>query len=170
MSYLSSRRHDLTRQTHNLTPQVCSDAKFTDILDTLKKNAQNSPLIYKHSACLMKNGKIFGIGFNKYYGIKLNNQKINLSIHAEMNVMLAKNAKHIRGMDILIIRISSNNKLQNSRPCNTCIDKMKKKGIRKAYYSNSDGNIVYEFIDDMPKLHQSSGNSVRIQQNCIKCM
>lgn len=148
----------------------CSSHKLSSAIDVLKKNAQNSPLTYKHSACLLKNGKIFAIGFNKYYGIKLNNEKINLSIHAEMNVLLSKNYKILKGMDILIIRVGNSNKLQNSRPCNTCIDKMKKKGIRKAYYSNSDGDIVYEFIDNMPKLHQSSGNSIRIQQNCIKCM
>ena len=91
---------------YTTTGVPCSREKLSDVIDVLKKNAQNSPLMYKHSACLMKNGKIFAIGFNKYYGIKLNNEKINLSIHAEMDVILSKNIKFLKGMDILIIRIN----------------------------------------------------------------
>ena len=35
-------------------------------------------------------------------------------------------------------------------------DELKHKGIRKVFYSNSDGNIVYEFVDHMAKIHDCS--------------
>ena len=35
---------------------------------------------------------------------------------------------------------------------------LKKKGIRKAYYSDTNGKIVCEFVDNMKSNYISSGN------------
>lgn len=142
--------------------------KFDNIINILKKNALNSALHYKHSACLLNKNKILAIGNNKYFkDILIENQLVKLSIHAEIDALYKnKYSKNIKGLDILIIRISDNStNLKNSRPCNSCIEKLKQKGIRKVYYSNDNGEIVYEFIDNMPKIHNSSGYLI---QNKLK--
>jgi deoxycytidylate deaminase len=132
--------------------------KFYDNIQTLRRIAQNSPLQHKHGACLMKNNKIITIGYNKYIKKSLvNNIFVKFTIHAEIDALCKLDKKLIKGHDILIIRISKSH-LKNSRPCNSCIEKLKSRGIRKVYYSNEYGNIVCEFLEDMPKLHDSSGH------------
>lgn len=152
-----------------MDPQVCSNNKFAMQIDVLTKLAMNSAVTNKHAACLMTSGKVVGLGVNKYFQIKVNGSAMNLSVHAEMDVLAGLSTKLSKGMDILIIRLGKTIMLRNSRPCNACIDKLKQRGIRKAYYSNVEGQIVYEFVDTMPKLHASSGCKARerIQNLCL---
>jgi len=148
--------------SHSLIKECNDISKFENILNKLKKNALNSSLYYKHSACIFKNDKILTIGNNKYFkNLLIANQMIKLSIHAEIDALSKHNYKNVKGLDILIIRVGDkSNTLKNSRPCNACIEKLKKKGIRKVYYSNDKGNIVYEFIENMEKIHDSSGSVI----------
>jgi deoxycytidylate deaminase len=133
--------------------------KFYDNIQKLKKIAENSPLQHKHSACLMKGDKIISIGYNKYIKESIiNNNIVKFTIHAEIDALCKLDKKLIKGHDILIIRISKSCNLKNSRPCNSCIEKLKRRGIRKVYYSNEYGNIVCEFLEDMSKLHICSGD------------
>lgn len=156
--------------------QFCPIHKLQHVIETLKKKALYSNLQYKHSAGLIHKYRIISSGFNKYIPIssKGNNNIISktdlkTSIHAEIDAILQTDtkskSKFIRGLDIIIIRIKelSNGDivLKNSRPCNSCIDKMRTYGIRKVYYSNDKGDIVYEFLEEMPKLHTSSGSILK---------
>lgn len=138
---------------------VCSSDKFVDQVSILTRLATNSAMTHKHAACLMKGGKIVGMGVNKYFQIKVNQNPMHISVHAEMDALAG--TRSFKGMDILIVRVDKSLTLRNSRPCNSCIDKLRQRGIRKAYYSNVDGDIVYEFVDIMPKLHISSGCKAR---------
>ena len=73
-------------------------------------------------------------------------------IHAEHDAINKlkplKRNKKFEPINILVIRFSKNNKLQNSKPCANCIQTMKilpeRKGyrIKNIYYSNDSGNIV----------------------------
>jgi deoxycytidylate deaminase len=117
----------------------------------------------------MKGNKIYSVGFNKYTKeIMYGNEYVKVTIHAEIDALFNYYPKNAKGMDMLIIRIGRSLDLRNSRPCNSCIDKMNQKGIRKVYYSNDNGDIVYEFIDSMPRIHISSGNMIRDKLR-IKC-
>ena len=134
----------------------CTSYKLHEPLEILKKSAKNSNVQYKHSACLIRGYKILTIGVNKYH------QDKQFTIHAEIDAILKYDTKDLKGMDILTIRISnSSDNLCNSRPCNSCIDKLKQRGVRKAYYSTDNGDVVYEYVDIMPKLHISSGTRYR---------
>lgn len=145
-----------------MSAELCSDDKFFEHVEFLKKVAMNSSLAQRHAACLIKSGKIYGFGFNKCLKIMiLNGQPYKITFHAEVDALFNANNKSVKGMDILIIRLGGPFGLKNSRPCNACIDKLRRKGIRRAYYSNEQGKIVYEIIDDMPKIHISSGNVFR---------
>jgi deoxycytidylate deaminase len=139
------------------------NTKFDNQIDSLRRVASRSPLNHKHGACLMTGNKIVSIGFNKYIRQDIINDKlVKFSMHAEMDA-LCKLDK-VKGMDILIIRIGNDLKLKNSRPCNSCINKLASRGIRKVFYSNECGNIVFEYIDDMEKIHYSSGERIRCKQ------
>ena len=128
--------------------------------DILIKFAENSDVNQRHSAAIIKGDKILNIGFNKYCTLAKKN-----TIHAEMDVLfsLKKKCKNqIKGVDIIIIRISNFNSdtLKNSRPCNHCIEYLQKYSIRKVYYSNEYGNIVCERLENMEKKHISSGHKM----------
>jgi len=133
----------------------------TDFLQKiLIKIAEKSDVNQRHSAAIIKNGKIIDMGFNKYCSFAKKS-----TIHAEMDVLSNlkkkyKNTSSFNGLDIIIIRIGNCNNsfvLKNSRPCNQCIDYLKKYNIKKVYYSNEYGDIVCEKLYDMEKKHVSSG-------------
>lgn len=127
-----------------------------DMLNTLKKAAMRSSVESKHAAALLKGNyknKII-IGFNRPIKEKIKYK----TIHAEMNAIynFPYDKKAIKGMDIIVIR-NKNGNLKNSRPCNHCIEEMCNVGIRKVFYSNDEGKIVFEYIEKMEKTHISSG-------------
>ena len=132
--------------------------KFEEPLKHLKKIACESIVYYKHAAALISGDTIFSSGVNKFIKeIKINDQIHHKTMHAEITVFEKLPRKKVKGMDILVIRINKNFALKNSRPCNQCIDKLIKFGIRKVFYSNEDGIIVSEFVERMEKIHISSG-------------
>lgn len=132
--------------------------KFEEPLQLLKKKAIESIVYYKHAAALISGDTVYSSGTNKFIKqIKNNNQIYYRTMHAEITVFERLPKKKVRGMDILVIRINKHLALRNSRPCNQCIDKLSKLGIRKVYYSNEEGQIVWEFVEQMEKLHISSG-------------
>ncbi len=71
--------------------------------------------------------------------------------------------KHLQNINMLVIRFSKNNKMQNSKPCANCIETMQilpeKKGyrIKNIYYSNENGVIVKSSLTNLQKeeLHYS---------------
>jgi deoxycytidylate deaminase len=142
----------------------CKSYKFEDHVQFLRKIADHSALTNKHSACIIGGDKIISFGYNRCIKTRIkDNQLVKFTIHAEVDALCKIDSRIIKGKDILIIRIGNprTKKLRNSRPCNECIDKLSRYDIRKVYYSNENGDIVYEFLESMPKLHTSSGNQIR---------
>jgi cytidine deaminase len=96
----------------------------------------------------MKKAKILSFGVNQ----SSNSDCITAEIHAEQDAINKlkplKYKKNLESINILVIRLSSKNKLQSSKPCANCIESMKnnptKKGykIQNVYYSDSEGNII----------------------------
>jgi len=88
------------------------------------------------------------LGINTFGDIKGKNP----GIHAEHNALLKlqplRSKKRLAPIDLLVVRLSTSNKLQSSKPCNNCIQIMSRipqqKGykLQNIYYSNSDGDIV----------------------------
>ena len=106
---------------------------------------------------------IYSTGYNKFLKVKSfkidkENSIYYKTIHAEINAICQIPKLMAKGKDILVIRISKNLELKNSRPCNHCIEKLTKIGIRKVHYSNDQGIIISEFVSDMEKFHTSSGS------------
>jgi cytidine deaminase len=116
---------------------------------------------YNHSACIIK-GKInklqvLSFGFNQ-----MGDEKgVKPGIHAEQDAVSKlvplKYKKRLEIVNILVIRLSSKNKLQLSKPCNRCINTMNilpiKKGykIQNIYYSDSTNNIVKISLKNLEK-------------------
>jgi len=96
--------------------------------------------------------------------------------HAEFDALkklpkIKEKTKKLIDLNILVIRLSTTNKLQNSKPCFNCIKMMKsfpiKKGyiIKNIYYSNDEGEIIKTNLDKLEseefhysRFYKRSGN------------
>ena len=45
----------------------------------------------------------------------------------------------------------------NSRPCVHCAENLRRAGIRRVYYSNDTGEIVWENVKEFTTVHMSRG-------------
>ena len=58
-------------------------------------------------------------------------------------------------LEMFVIRVNQMGDLVNSKPCNTCIYYMQLYGIKSVYYSNEDGEIIKEKINNITADHMS---------------
>jgi cytidine deaminase len=119
-------------------------------------------VFYKGNGTLKK-GNILSYGFNMMGDVSGNQPGIHAEYDAINRLRPLKRKKHLQNINILVVRLSKNNKLQSSKPCANCIKTMKilpeKKGyrIRNIYYSNENGDIVTSSLKnlDNEELHYS---------------
>lgn len=69
-----------------------------DMLNTLKKLAQDSDVNFRHAAILIKNGIVYACGYNQYV--------TRGTIHAELSVFLKYPKRYGSGYDIIVVRIN----------------------------------------------------------------
>ncbi len=130
-----------------------------DVIQLLKNIASNSPVKYKHSAALLQGNKVITVGNNKHLDIKYNNEGIKISIHAEIDCM--SNCKNVKGLDLIVIRVNKKGELRNSKPCQECLEKLRKKGIRNVIYSNDLEELEEWNVGELQTDHHSLWNKVR---------
>jgi len=99
---------------------------------------------YHHGSLVVSNNRVLGRGYNHprttYKG------KQQLSMHAEVCALNRSIIKPRKTIDVYVVRINNTGSLMESRPCPKCILFLKKMGIRKVYYSGSDGCIYVEQV------------------------
>ena len=91
---------------------------------------------------------ILSFGFNKIGDSDGNEAGIHAEHDAINKLKPLEKKKNLKPVNLLVIRFSKKNKLQNSKPCANCIQTMKKlpekKGykIKDIYYSNDNEDII----------------------------
>ena len=103
----------------------------------------------------MKKARILSYGVNKMG----DSNGIQPGIHAEHDairkLLPLKRKSRLENINLLVIRLSSKNKIQSSKPCINCINMMKKLPpklgykIQHIYYSNEEGNIVKTTLQNL---------------------
>lgn len=120
-------------------------------VDLAIEQAKKSEMYHRHGAILFFRRRVYSQGHNKF-------DTFAISTHAEIDCSLKiKDKKKLPHVYLLVIRLNGNDKLANSKPCKHCLEKLKKIGIKRVYYSDSNGNIVYEKIKYATSNHISSG-------------
>lgn len=120
-------------------------------------------VFYKGKNANFKKTNILTYGFNMDGNSSVNTPGIHAEQDAINKLKPLKRKKHLQNINILVIRFSKINKLQNSKPCANCIEIMKclpeKKGyrIKNIYYSNEKGEIIKSSLLNLEKeeLHYS---------------
>jgi hypothetical protein len=119
-------------------------------------------VFYKGNSVLKK-ANILSFGFNMMGDINGNEPGVHAEHDAINRLKPLQRKKHLENVNMLVIRLSKNNKIQNSKPCANCIETMKtlpeKKGyrIKNIYYSDDNGYIVKSSIKNLENedLHYS---------------
>lgn len=110
----------------------------------------------RHGAILFSNKSIISKGHNEY-NIDKN------TLHAEECCFKEYNINYY-GHNILIIRINTNKKLLNSKPCKQCVEILKKYGVKKIYYSDENQNIVMEKTNNIKTDFITSGQKYKFSK------
>jgi len=120
----------------------------------------------------LKKNNILSYGFNMMGDDSKNDPGIHAEHDAINKLKPIRKKKHLHNVNILVVRLSKYNKLQNSKPCINCILHMKnlpeKKGykIRNIYYSNEKGEIVKSSLHQLERENYHYSKFYR-QHKCI---
>ena len=139
------------------------------IINNLIKNIEfnnNSKYGFQHFSAIYKNGKQVYHGSN-HLRSTYNGECICFSTHAEMDVLHKvlkrcriqpfKDIIDLSDYTIVVVRMTREGLIKNSRPCNQCLETMIKYRIKKILYSTDLGTFENEKPSDMEMLHISSG-------------
>ena len=99
----------------------------------------------------------------KYQNIKHQNIKHQNIKHQNTTKKQRRNRKKMtktKDVDFYVVRVDCHGKLSDSKPCNQCLDALKRVGIRKVFYSTSNGTIMEEKVANMFSTHISHGQKV----------
>jgi len=96
----------------------------------------------------LKKARILTFGINQMGDSRGKKPGVHAEYNALSKLMPLKNKKKLEPINLLVIRLSTKNKIQSSKPCNNCIEIMKilphKLGYKLNHicYSDENGNII----------------------------
>ncbi len=122
------------------------------ILHIAIEQAKQSRMLYRHGAVLFTKRQIHTKGYNIF-----TDGANDSSVHAEMSCLAIKRIVKYSKCSILVVRLNSNNKLTNSKPCKDCLEKLKSSKIKNIYYSDGRGQIICEKVKNSTTSFVSSG-------------
>lgn len=131
-----------------LNPKIIKNKHYY-FLHQAREEAKKSLLNHKHGCIIVHKNKIVSSGYNKS---SIFNNKTFRSIHAEIdaiNKLIKINKFQNKGnrnnCSLYVVRIQNgSNKFKMSKPCQNCIENIKKYNIGMIYYSTNE-----TFIDDL---------------------
>lgn len=103
-------------------------------------------------AALFKNKRILCKQCNIYRTHpKLSKYSLYPYLHAESRTLIHFGLQNVANNDMLVVRVTKDNKLTMAKPCKACMHIMQDYGIRNIYYSDWEGNVRqcrYLFMTD----------------------
>lgn len=132
------------------------DFHFFDVAKAVSKIDREFPKNrYKIGAIITDKNKIISVGYNqqKTNPIQKKYNKFrpyivyNPYIHAEIHAILNSKKDSLKGCSIYTYRETKDGKISNSRPCEACMELIKKMGIKKICYTTKDGYCI-EYIKE----------------------
>ena len=115
-------------------------------------NKHNADLRCRHFSFIVDRNRIVSIGMNnskthpmnlKYNYINKINEKISeiVGTHSELNAVIRFGEEDCSNLTLINTRINRNNALDNSAPCNGCMDMITQLNFKNVYYSNIKGQF-----------------------------
>ena len=109
-------------------------------LELALSQAKKSPMNHRHGAVLWKGKSILAAGYNYHMSAPgVNSRKF--SIHSERDCLSGLRIQQIYGSCMLAVRITSSGNLSHGAPCKGCKKLLKRKGVKKVFWFDSDKNL-----------------------------
>jgi cytidine deaminase len=121
----------------------------------------------------LKKARILTFGVNQMGDSDGNAPGIHAECDAISKLIPLKPKKKLENINILVIRLSTKNKIQSSKPCSNCIETMinlpPKKGYRvqNIYYSDMFGDIVKTSLNTLEKEERHYSRFYRNKKNSV---
>ena len=121
----------------------------------------------------LKKARILSFGVNQMGDTDGNAPGIHAECDAISKLIPLKPKKKLENINILVIRLSTKNKIQSSKPCSNCIETLinlpPKKGykVQNIYYSDMFGEIVKTSLNTLEKEEKHYSRFYRKQKNSI---
>ena len=118
-------------------------------IDLAKRVAANSTLTsYRHGAVLVRANIVLNVSCNKNaytrFGERFRKRdKGDATHHAELGCILGLDRSVTQGADVYVVRVGSSGNLLLSKPCDMCEAALRHVGVRRVYYSLSNGKIEF---------------------------
>lgn len=97
----------------------------------------------KIGAVLVHNGRPINTAHNI---VGKSHPRTKWFIHAEHNALLGIHRKDLTGSEMYVFRVNSFGRRGNCRPCDNCRLLMKEVGVKKVFYTNSEGQYEHETL------------------------
>jgi len=121
----------------------------------------------------LKKARILSFGVNQMGDIDGNTPGIHAECDAISKLIPLKPKKKLENINILVVRLSTKNKIQSSKPCSSCIDTMirlpPKKGykVQNIYYSDGFGKILKTTLNALEKEERHYSKFYKKQKKLI---
>lgn len=109
--------------------------KFFDIAKSISKHSDHPH--HKLGAVISKGNRVISLGFNKNKTHTRSNHNWK-RLHAEISAII-KAKQDITNCYIYIYRETKDGQIAMARPCCSCMQAIKEAGIKKIFYTSSEG-------------------------------
>jgi deoxycytidylate deaminase len=116
------------------------------VLDLAISQALKSPMSHMHGAVIWKKGKIIGAGYNYHLAAPTPTQR-QISIHSEKDCLNGLHSNQIFNSSVLTVRVAKNGDMLNGQPCKGCKKLLKRKGIKKIYWFDSEAHLSVTYLN-----------------------
>ena len=135
-------------------------------IQSAAEQAEMSPCLMRHGCVAVRNGRIVGRGFNNYRS-KSKDGFINncMTCHAEIGALRQVNkreTKRFNRISLYVVRLDSNDELQESAPCMDCMNLIQGLHIKRVYHSTNGGDITKCQPCDYHTKHVTTGKKVLV--------
>jgi len=118
--------------------------RYLDLARNMASNSSYGKI--KHGAVLVKGGSIISASFNKdkfsAFGERFRQHGCgHATHHAELGCVLGVDRSKTAGSSVFVVRVNRQGEDRLSKPCPMCHDVLKFTGVKKVYYSTSEGTI-----------------------------
>jgi deoxycytidylate deaminase len=103
---------------------------------------------FRVGSAILKGSSVISTGYNCRKTNPNSNTRY-FSQHGELRCLLSASGIDIAGSDIFVARVTPGGRLGMARPCEKCLEVLRKAGIRRAIYTDQSGNIRIEAISQV---------------------
>lgn len=102
---------------------------------------------WRLGSVIVRGGSILGVGYNRSRNdptVIEDEKYFECSTHAEVSAI--KSTKNAKGAKLFVARLTPADNLALAKPCPRCLQAIKEAGIKKIYYTSSDGTWVIKKV------------------------